>query len=79
MSARDLTDEAVDHRSGDTDVAGKKEVRKEVLLTEQMAADVLAVATIKKMGVAEYMRRCVERDLYGELEIMRRSVRQTSD
>lgn len=79
MSERDLRDEAVAHRTGETDIAGKKNVRKEVLVTEEMDAHILAVATIKKLSVGEYMRRCIERDLYGELELMRRSVRANAD
>ncbi len=79
MGDRDLQDESRFHRTGDTDVAGKKNVRKEILVTEQMDADIIAVATIKKLSVGEYMRRCIERDLYGELELMRRSVRAVAD
>jgi hypothetical protein len=79
VSERDLTMKPAAQRNGDTDIAGKKNVRKEVLLTEQMAADLLAVATIKKMGESEYIRRCVEKELYGELELMRRSLRQAAD
>jgi hypothetical protein len=44
-----------------------------------MVKDIAAVARIKNMGEGEYMRRCVERDLYGELELMRRSVREITD
>jgi hypothetical protein len=77
MNERDLREEPASHRTGETDAAGKKSVRKEILVTEQMAADILAVATIKRMSEGEYMRRCIERDLYGELELMRRSVRSS--
>lgn len=73
---RDLELEPVAHRTGESDPRGKRNVREEILVTEEMDRDIVAVATIKKMSKGEYMRRCIERDLYGELELMRRSVRQ---
>jgi hypothetical protein len=79
MNERDLGEEPALHRTGETDAHGKKCVRKEILFTEQMVKDIAAVARIKNMGEGEYMRRCVERDLYGELELMRRSVREITD
>lgn len=79
MSERDLRDEPVAHRTGDTDPSGKKTVRLEILLTEQMHDDLIAVATIRKLPKAEYARACIEAALYGALEIMRRSVQKSDE
>lgn len=73
---RDLRDEPVEHRTGNTDPAGKRTVRKEFHVTEELDQDITAVARVKGIPTSEYIRRCVERDIYGELELMRRSVRR---
>lgn len=75
---RDLEEESATHRTGETDANGKREVRLEFLATEEVREHVRAVATIKNMSMGEYMRRCIERDLYGEVELMRRSVERNS-
>lgn len=76
---RDLRDEPAANRSGDTDACGHKHVRLEILVTEQMADDIAAVATIERIAKGEYMRRCIERDLYGRLELMLRTVRKRDE
>lgn len=70
-----MTDEAPKfQRNGESDPNGKKSVRQEFLTTEAMDADISAVSALLRIPRSEYLRRCVERSLYGEIRIIRRSL-----
>ena len=63
-------------RSGSTDQDGKLVARIDVLMTEQMYDDIVALASLRGIPKAEAARRAIERSLYGEMAMVRRVAEQ---
>lgn len=61
-------------RNGETDPTGKLSVRFDMHVSEQMEADMAMRAALERIPKAEYVRRLIERDLYGSINLMRRIV-----
>ena len=59
-------------RSGRTDVAGKLTCRLDVPISEELEAAVISMATIAGMPKAEWVRKQLERNVFGELGMLRR-------
>lgn len=62
-------------RSGSTSAAGKLTRRLDVPVTEEIEEAVIAMATLECMPKAEYVRRVLERALFGDLSMLRRMSR----
>jgi hypothetical protein len=74
----DPDDDAVLARGGLAHPDGKLSVRVDFQATEQMAQDIATIATMRGISSSQYLREIVERDMYGRLEVMRKTLRASS-
>lgn len=66
-------------RSGESSPSGKLTMRIELQVSEPMDADIAMRAALERIPKAEYIRRLVEKDLYGSIALMKRIVLGNSD
>ena len=59
-------------RSGRTNPGGKLTQRFDVPVSEELNEAVIALATIEGISKAEWLRRVIERTVWGELSMLRR-------
>lgn len=59
-------------RNGTTDPGGKKTARLDIPISDQLEAEIIALATIDDMSKAEWGRRVIEEAVYGKLFMLRR-------
>ena len=67
-------DDVVFSRSGRTDPSGKLTSRLDVPVSQETEEAVIAMATLTGMTKSEFVRHILERALFGEFNVMRRSV-----
>ncbi|PIM51905.1 hypothetical protein CS062_17420 [Roseateles chitinivorans] len=67
-------DEVLFSRSGRTDPGGKLVARLDVPVSQETEEAVIAMATLTGMTKSEFVRHILERALFGEFNVMRRSV-----
>jgi hypothetical protein len=59
-------------RSGRTDPAGKLTARFDIPVTEELNEAAIAMATLRGVPKAEFLRLVIERAMFGELAMLRR-------
>jgi hypothetical protein len=62
-------------RSGASSLAGKLSRRLDIPVSEELEDAVIALATLEGVPKAEYVRRVLERSLFGDLSMLRRMAR----
>ncbi|CAN7342077.1 hypothetical protein LJR074_001946 [Acidovorax sp. LjRoot74] len=59
-------------RSGRTDAGGKLTARFDIPVTEELNEAAIAMATLRGVPKAEFLRLVIERAMFGELAMLRR-------
>jgi len=67
-----LDDDTAFSRSGSTGAGGKLTARLDIPVSEELEDAVITLATMAGVGKAEFVRRLLERSLFGELSCVRR-------
>lgn len=67
-----LDDDTMLARSGRTDPGGKLTARFDIPVTEELNDAAIAMATLRGIPKAEFLRLVIERVMFGELAMLRR-------
>lgn len=67
-----MSDRPAFARAGRTDPGGKMTARLDVPVTTELEEAVIALATLAGVPKSEFVRRIVERAVFGELSMMRK-------
>lgn len=66
-------------RSGNTDPHGKKDQRLDILVSEELLDAIITMATLRRMSKSEFVRRVLEKTMFGEFVVMKRVDDQQDD